>query len=68
MRKPYQLISDKEPSDQELADLMRSVLSEVKAKAKAADQKFQSMHLAGIKAAQEKKKQSELLKTKHERA
>jgi hypothetical protein len=68
MRKPYHLKSDQEPTDKELGELMRSVLKDVKARAKAADQKFQALHLAQIKTALEQRKQTKLPKAKHERA
>jgi hypothetical protein len=41
--KPYSLLSDEEPTDVQLEELMRCVLEDVKARAAAADEKYKKM-------------------------
>lgn len=56
METSYNLLSEAEPSDDQLHLLMSSVLEEVKAKAKISAQKYQALQIQLIKDAFEKRK------------
>lgn len=49
--KKYNFLSDKEPSQQQLKDLMKAVLSDVKNRAEVAEQKFQALKAQQVKEA-----------------
>ena len=55
MKKTYRFISDDEPTEKQLADLMLDVARSVKERAKLADIKIQENFKALIRAARERK-------------
>jgi hypothetical protein len=53
MDKSYRFLSDKEPTDKQLAGLMKEVLKDVKERAAAAQLKYQQFHKKQIEEALE---------------
>ena len=51
MKLTYNLLSDKEPTEQQLHDLMIHVVTEVKKRAKTASVKFQNLQILQIEEA-----------------
>lgn len=51
MLKPYTFLSDEEPSDEQLQELTEAVLTEVKERAFAAEQKFKALQAEQIEDA-----------------
>lgn len=49
--KKYNFLSDREPSQQQLKNLMQAVLSDVKNRAEEAEQKFQTLKAQQVKEA-----------------
>jgi hypothetical protein len=56
MTESYTFISDKEPSDKQLEDLMQDVLQDVKEKNTLANEKFNQLKAKIVKEALEKRK------------
>jgi hypothetical protein len=56
MTESYTFISDKEPSDEQLEDLMQDVLRDVKEKNTLANEKFNQLKAKLVKEALEKRK------------
>ena len=58
MKSTYNLLSDKEPTEQQLHDLMINVVTEVKKRAKTASVKFQNLQVLQIEEAFKKYNES----------
>ncbi len=54
MPTPYSFLSDEEPTDEQLQELMEAALIDVKARAAAADAKFKALQAQQIKEAFER--------------
>ncbi|HRI29848.1 MAG TPA: hypothetical protein PK239_02985 [Chitinophagales bacterium] len=63
MDKSYRFLFDTEPTDEQLAELMRAVATEVKERAKLADQKYRALMQQQLKQTLEKWKS---IQKKHE--
>lgn len=61
MDKPYNFISDSEPTDEQLSELMQNVLEDVKQRAAKAKEAFEKLQKQQIKEAFEKYKKSDYM-------
>lgn len=59
MPKPYTFLSDEEPTDEQLQELMEAALVDVKSRAAAANAKFKALMDGQLKEALERHRRSE---------